>query len=153
MKRASAVLVLLPAILAFGLLPAHGEGKAEKVGDELKALDARITDAVRAGDGKTVGKYLADDYLVIDPLGRTHTKKSYLGYIEKDIAKFEQLKETDVQVRTFGDAAVITGLLHIKGMVKGQDVSGEYRWTRVYQKKGDDWQIIVEHQTYVHPKE
>ncbi len=147
MKRAVAVLVT--AVLAAGLMPVYGEGKA----DDLKALDAKITEAVKSGDAKTVGKYLADDYLVVDPLGRTHTRKSYLNYIEKDIARFEQLKESDVQVRTFGDAAVITGLLHIKGKVNDKDVTGEYRWTRVYHKKGDDWQIIVEHHTYVHPKE
>jgi ketosteroid isomerase-like protein len=149
MKRAGAVVLLFAAVLAVGLLPAYGR----EASDDLKALDAKITEAVKDGDAKTVGKYLADDYMVVDPLGRTHTKKSYLGYIEKDIAKFEQLKETDVQVKTFGDAAVITGLLHIKGKVNDKDVSGDYRWTRVYHKKGDDWQIIVEHQTYVLPKE
>jgi ketosteroid isomerase-like protein len=147
MKRAAAVLVT--AALAVGLTPAYGEEKA----DDLKALDAKITAAVKSGDAREVGKYLADDYMVVDPLGRTHTKKSYLGYIEKDIAKFEDLKETDVKVRTFGDAAVITGLLHIKGKVNDKDVGGEYRWTRVYHKKDGGWQIIVEHHTFVHPKE
>ncbi len=149
MKRAGAMLVLFAAVLAVGLAPVYGA----EAGDDLKGLDAKITAAVKAGDAKTVGKYLADDYMVIDPLGRTHTKKSYLGYIEKDIAKFDQLSEMDVKVKTFGDAAVVTGVLNIKGKVNDKDVSGEYRWTRVYHKKGDDWQIIVEHHTYIHPKE
>jgi len=99
MKRTGAV--LFAAILAVGLTPVYGEAKADKESDDLKALDAKMTEAVKNGDAKTLGKYMADDYIVVDPLGRTHTKKSYLGYVEKDIAKFEELKETDVKVKVF----------------------------------------------------
>ena len=82
---------------------------------------------------------LADDYILIDPRGRVHTKEQYLEHLSKGKAnpKFEDLKETDVKVRVFGDTAVVTGLLHVKGKLQDKDVSAEYRWTRVYNKKGD----------------
>jgi ketosteroid isomerase-like protein len=147
MKRAG--VVLFAAILAVGLMPVYGEEKA----DELKTLDAKLTEAVKEADVKTLDKYLADDYLVVDPLGRVHDKKQYLAHVSKDNARFEHLKETDVQVRNFGNTAVVTGLLNLKGTVKGKDVGGEYRWTRVYNKKGSAWQCVAEQHTYVHPKE
>jgi ketosteroid isomerase-like protein len=150
MKRVGAVLVM--AVLAVGLVPVYGEEKG-KASDDVKALDAKLTEAIQSGDVKTLDKYIADDFLVVDPLGRTHTKKSYLAHFDKTNAKFDSLKETDVVVRVFGDTAVVTGLLHIKGMIKDKDVSGEYRWTRVYNKKGDDWQCVAEQHIFVHPKE
>jgi hypothetical protein len=37
---------------------------------------------------------------------------------------------SEINVRTYGEAAVITGRSTIKAKVKGQEVSGEYRFRR-----------------------
>jgi len=146
--------VLLAAVLASGLTPTRGEEKkADKAADDLKALDAKLTEAFKNHDVQMLDKYTANDYIAIDPLGRTHEKKKYLDHISKGIAKFDELKETDVKVRVFGNTAVVTGLLHIKGMAKDKDISGAYRWTRVYNKKGGEWQCVAEQHTFVEPKE
>ena len=46
-----------------------------------------------------------------------------------------------MNVRIYGEAAVITGRSTIKAKVKGQDVSGEYRFTHVWIKRSDRWQV------------
>jgi len=143
------LLVLLLAVLAFAQTPARGEEK----GDNLKALDAKLTEAFKDHDVKMLAKYTADSYLVIDPLGRIHEKKPYLEHIAKGDHKFTEVKETDVKARIFGDTGVVTGLLHIKGMAMDKDISGEYRWTRVYNKKDGEWLCVAEQHTYVLPKE
>ena len=71
----------------------------------------------------------------------------------KGTAKIEELKESDVHVRDFGKTAVVTGLLHLKATVEKNDIGGEYRWTRVYNKKGDKWLCVYEQHTFVTPKE
>ena len=139
---------LLAAVLAYGLTPARADDK-----DDLKALDAKLTDAFKARDVKTIDKYTADDYIAIDPQGRVHDKKKHLEHLSKGTVKFDDLKETDVKVRVFGETAIVTGLLTLKGMVLDKDISGDYRWTRVYNKKGGDWQCVSEQHTYVLPKE
>ena len=151
MKRAGAV--LLTAILACGLAPVRGEEKGEKGSGELKALDAKLTDAFQKGDWKTLEKHTADDALFISPTGRTHNKKEHFERLGMAEAKVAELKETDVKARVNGDTGVVTGLLHLKGMVKDKDISGEYRWTRVYTKKDGMWLVILEQHTYVQPKE
>jgi ketosteroid isomerase-like protein len=141
--------VLLTATLALSMTSARGADAA----DGLKALDAKLTEAFKKHDVKTLEKHAADDLLVIDPLGRVHDKKQYFGHLEKGATKIEELKESDVKVRVFGDTGVVTGLLTLKAMVKDKDISGEYRWTRVYNKKGGEWQVVTEQHTYVQPKE
>ena len=133
MKRVGTM--LLVATLALGLSPVRGQDKKVDTTSELKALDAKLTDAFKARDVKTLAKYTADDYFEIDPRGGIHTKKQFLEHLSKGTAKFEDLKETDVKVRVFGTTAVVTGLLHLKGKVGDKDISGEYRWTRVYHAK------------------
>jgi ketosteroid isomerase-like protein len=52
-----------------------------------------------------------------------------------------------VKVRVYGDAAVVTGRATIKGQLKtgadsAQDISGQYRYTRVYVKQQGQWRLV-----------
>jgi len=151
MKRVGTVLLM--GTLALALPPARGADKKPDSVSDLKALDAKLTDAFKVRDVKTLAKYTADDYLEIDPRGGVHTKKQYLAHLSKGTAKFDSLTESDVKVRDFGTTAVVTGLLHLKGKVGDKDISGDYRWTRVYHKnKSGEWRCVNEQHTYVEPK-
>jgi ketosteroid isomerase-like protein len=145
MKKISAGVLM--AILTVGLSSARGQDAVS----DLKKLDAKLTDAFNARDVETLGKHLADGYTLIDPRGGVHGKKAYLKHLA-DGTKVHNLKETDVKVKVFGDTAVVTGLLHVKGKEKDKEVSAEYRWTRVYNKTGETWHCVHEQHTFVHPK-
>jgi len=153
MKMVSTVLFL--AILAVGLSPARGDDKKAETVAELKALDAKLTEAFKSHDFAMLGKHTADDYVLIDPRGAVHKKEQYLEHLSKGKGNpnFGELKETDVNVRVFGDTAIVTGLLHVKGKVQDKDISAEYRWTRVYNKTGHEWLCVLEQHTYLLPKE
>ena len=140
---------VLVAILTVGLSAARGQDAAS----DLKALDAKLTDAFKTRDYQMLGKHLADGYTLIDPRGGVHSKKQYLKHLADGTAKVKDLKETDVKVKVFGDTAFVTGLLHVKGKEKDKEVSAEYRWTRVYNKSGDEWRCVLEQHTYVLPKD
>lgn len=139
------------AILAVGLSAARGQD----TGSNLKALDAKLTAAFIAHDYKMLDNHTDDDFMMIDPRGGTHNKKGYFKYLSAGKSTLSDMKETDVTVRDFGDTAVVSGLLHVKGKVEGKEVSPEYRWTRVYnkKKKGDEWHCVLEQHTYVVPKD
>jgi len=140
---------LLVAILSIGLSPARGQDAMA----DLKALDAKLTEAFKTRDLEVLAKHLGDGYLLIDPRGGVHGKKQYLKHLADGTAKFKELKETDVKVRVFGDTAFVTGLLHVKGKVEDKEIHAEYRWTRVYNKKDNQWRCVLEQHTHVHPKE
>jgi ketosteroid isomerase-like protein len=147
MKKLSAFLFV--ALVAVCLSPALGQDTAA----DLKTLDAKLTDAFKAREFKLLGKHMAEDYALIDPRGGIHGKTQYLKHLAEGTAKFEELKETDVKVKVFGDTGVVTGLLQVKGKAEGKVVNAEYRWTRVYSKKGGEWLCVLEQHTHVLPKE
>jgi ketosteroid isomerase-like protein len=148
MKKITSILVM--AILAFCLSAARGQDTVS----ELKTLDAKLTDAFIAHDFKMLDKHTADDFLLIDPRGGMHDKKGYFKYLGAGKSTVNDMKETDVTVRVFGDTAVVAGLLHVKGKLEDKDISPTYRWTRVYnKKKGDEWRCVLEQHTYVVPKD
>jgi ketosteroid isomerase-like protein len=150
MKKLGAVL-LMATMMVVGLSSVRGADAK----DELKELDAKLTAAFKAGDVKLFEKHLAENYLLVDPNGMLHNKKAFLEHMAKGSVKFDELKESEVEVRTFGmDAAVITGILHLKGKAGDKDISGDYRWTRAYHKKTDGtWVCITEQHTFIFPKE
>jgi ketosteroid isomerase-like protein len=137
------------AILILGVSSARGQDAAS----DLKALDAKLTDAFKAHDFQKLGKHLAEGYILIDPRGGVHGKKKYLEHLSNaSTAKIDEMGETDVKVRVFGDTGIVTGLLQVKGKAEGKDVNAEYRWTRVYNKMGDEWHCVLEQHTHVLPK-
>jgi ketosteroid isomerase-like protein len=48
-------------------------------------------------------------------------------------------------VRVYGDTAVVTYRSTDKGNYKGQDISGQVRWTDVFVKQGWRWQLVAGH--------
>jgi ketosteroid isomerase-like protein len=150
MKKISAGMLM--AILTVGLPLASQGARGQDAAAELKTLDAKLTEAFMERNVKMLGKHMADDYMMIDPRGGTHSKTKYLKHLAEGTGKVKEMKETDVQVKVSGDAGFVTGLLHVKGKVEDKEIGIEYRWTRVYYKKGGEWLCILEQHTHVHPK-
>ena len=50
-------------------------------------------------------------------------------------------EETSLEVRIYGDTAVVTGIWNISGTVGGQPRSGRMRFTRVWVREGRDWKM------------
>src|SRR5437879_12608383 len=77
----------------------------------------------------------ADDYTVINISGQLLTKAQVFEAIKSGDLKYDQLENNDIQVRVYGDTAVLTGRTAQKGQFKGKDISGQTRFTRVYLKQ------------------
>ena len=52
-------------------------------------------------------------------------------------------------MRVYGNTAVITGKAEVKGTLAGNDATGQYTFTRVYVKKGGQWQSVALQQTRI----
>ncbi len=63
---------------------------------------------------------------------------------QEEIKKIELEREiSDLQVRVYGDAAVVTGRALQKGVENSKDYSGENRFTRVYMKQNGHWVSVA----------
>ena len=153
MKRTG--LILLALLIAGPLSRAQAQDnvvtKGEKI-EEVKKLDHMLAHAIEKGEFDLLEKHLAEHYMIIDPTGNVWGKKKSLDFIKSKSITYDSIKDTDVKARIYGSTAVVTGLAEIKGKTKDHDISGEYRWTRVYAVLDGHWQCVTEHLTYVtHP--
>jgi ketosteroid isomerase-like protein len=149
MKRMG-VILLVAAIGAMSLSRAQADEKDNKRIEEVKKLDARLSEAIVKGDTALIERHTADDYMVIDATGHVWNRKQNLEALANKTLTFESMKDSDVKVHFYGDAAVVTGLSEVKGKTKTHDINGEYRYTRVYILHDGRWQCVSEQLTHVY---
>jgi hypothetical protein len=110
---------------------------------ELRQLEDKIADAVVLRDIAFVDRVWAEEFVYTGVRGEVKTKTDILAELMASDLQFEVLKFDDVCVRVYGDAAVATGRATTKGRSKQGEISGEFRYTRVYVKRLGAWQLVA----------
>jgi ketosteroid isomerase-like protein len=157
---ALAVLVIATSSMTFGQTPSPSPSQTDKPAaqdkatgekaaaggaeQEISQLEKGMQDAMLKGETALFEKVATDDYLVINPMGVVGTKAQAVAGASN--IKMESFSADDVKVRVYGDAAVVTGRATVKGQLKtaadaAQDISGQYRYTRVYVKQQGQWRL------------
>ena len=119
--------------------------------EEVQRLDREISVATWTGDAVWFEENLADDYVLISPTGAVKGKREVIRELATPGMRMEPFEPTEVQVRMYGDTAVVTGLATRKGLMDGKDISTGIRYTRVYTKRDGRWQVVQFQQTRVTP--
>jgi ketosteroid isomerase-like protein len=133
----------------FTLATFCGFAAAQGVDDQIKKLETDRAAAVVKGDMATLEKATSDDYTLININGQMSDKSQMISGFKSGQNKLTTDDLSDMKVRVYGDTAVLTGKVSIKGMMGGKDVSGEAMFTRVYVKKGGHWQAVALQQTRI----
>jgi ketosteroid isomerase-like protein len=117
------------------------QGMKSSVEEEIKALDDQRRQATLKGDVNFFQKYLADNYVAIDPRGSEVTRDQVLQSFKNGKTKYDSIDVRDRKVRAFGNAAIVNADSVVKGVANGQPIDGEYRATIVWVKQGGKWKV------------
>jgi ketosteroid isomerase-like protein len=112
------------------------------VTDQVMELGRHWANAERAGDADALEQLLADDFLLVGPLGFMLDKTHYLGSRRSADLRHESLAWEDVRVRAYDNAAVAVGALAQRSTYQERDASGRFRVTQVAVRHGDRWTIV-----------
>ena len=106
--------------------------------ETVAALEATWSTAPVTGDLETVARVVADDWVAVSPTGETMGKTDLLEMLASRPNIFNVVQYSDVSVRVFGSAAVVTSLFEGSGKVELRQ-----RFLRVYAKRGGVWQCVA----------
>jgi len=100
--------------------------------------------ALLAANIDAAGRIHADDFQLITPLGAVFSKDQYLSAVRAGIIKYSVMElDSSVDVRTYGDAALIRYRAQIEVDVQGQKYPRTGYWfTDAYEKRDERWQIV-----------
>ena len=131
--------------------PAPAKPADSSVEQTLMKIERDALAALLKKDIAAFGRVFADDAVVITPDGSQQTKAQLLADVKSGDLVVESSEISDMKVRAYGDTAVVTYVTTDKGKFKGQDISGRYRWTDVFVRRGGTWQIVAGHGTPIQP--
>ena len=144
-----AILLGIIALLASSSVQAQGQSSVER---ELIKLENDWSTAQQKRDTAFLQKLFADEFLSTDAGGAAFNRAQEIANWTSEGTRLESFLLSDLKVHVYGDAAVVTGVNTIKGTFKGQDMSGAYRFTDVFVKRGGRWQAVATQAAFVAKK-
>src|ERR1044072_7777862 len=98
---------------------------------EVEQLNRQWMESYVKRDVGFLERHLAEDYASTFPDGSVLDKQGEIESLKSGDIALTAMIPREMKVRTYDGAAIITGQSTITAKVKGQNVSGEYRFTDV----------------------
>jgi ketosteroid isomerase-like protein len=140
------------AVLASG---APATRSPERDAAEVAALDTAYQAAVERNDADAMDRILADDFVLVLGTGTVHTKKELLEEARSRRITWEQQREIDgsQKVRVWGDTAVVTAKLRVKGTRDGKAFDRTLWFSDTYVRTASGWRYVFGQASLALPKE
>ena len=142
----AAVVSFVVGVLVFSAGPclvraADGDAAVEAA---VRRLEAQRAEALVKGDVAALGRILGDDLTYLHGSGVLDTKESLLASIASGRMKYVAFEESDLKVRVYGGAAVLTGKLAVKAKRGDENLDLKLGLTGVYAKGASGaWRLVA----------
>jgi ketosteroid isomerase-like protein len=137
----SVALVLSAATLPLFAGLAHTQRHESR--HEIDQLEETWRNAVLQANTATLDSLLADDYMAITATGTLQTKEEALANVRSGQTHFTSLEISDRKVRFYGTTALVTSLAEVIATTPEGELSGSFRYTRVYVRDvHGKWKIV-----------
>jgi ketosteroid isomerase-like protein len=123
--------------------------KGRDIEDQITKLEKGWVQAIAKNDATALDQYEAEDISDTDPTGRVNDRAQDKKDMSSGDLKFQALEISDIKVRVYENAAVATGTGNVKASMKGQDISGTYRFTDTWVKRNGKWQCVASQGTKI----
>jgi ketosteroid isomerase-like protein len=143
-RSRSRLLVVLPVIMGFvaGSLSIQSASREDDAAT-VAALDTEYQAAVKRNDAATMDRILADDFVLITGRGQMFTKADLLRDARNKTSVYEQQDEIEQKVRVWGDTAVVTALLWIKGTSGDKPFERKLWFSDTYVRTPKGWRYVL----------
>jgi len=105
-------------------------------------LDEEFQAAVKRNDAATIDRILADDFILVTGSGKVFNKQQILEEARSRRTTYEHQEDTERTVRVWGDTAVVTAKLWIKGVRAGSPIDYTLWFSDTYVKTAAGWKYV-----------
>jgi len=126
------------------ITPINANASSDEDAKTVAALDMQYQAAVKANDAATMDRILADDFVLVTGRGRVSNKADLLKEVQAKETIYEQQDEEagSQKVRVWGDTAVVTALLSIKGVTAGKSLDYKLWFSDTYVRTPAGWRYV-----------
>ena len=110
---------------------------------QIHACEARLSTAMLASDVAELDALIADDLLFAGPTGELATKAMDLELHRTGGTQFHEFRPKELEIRVWSEQfALASAKIFLSGTYLGQAFAGDYRYTRIWRKGQQGWQIV-----------
>jgi ketosteroid isomerase-like protein len=135
--------VIAGAVVLVGMAAAPPRGRA--AADDaatVAALDTEYQAAVKRNDADTMDRILADDFVLVTGRGQVFSKADLLRAAREKSTTYEHQEDTEQKVRLWGDTAVITARLWLKGTNASGPFDRTLWFSDTYVRTSKGWRYV-----------
>jgi ketosteroid isomerase-like protein len=126
------------ATAAFESDPRCRDGKDDE--RAVAELDTEYQKAVKDNDAETIDRIVAADFVLVTGGGAIFRKADLLNDARSKSSVYEHQEDSNRTVRVYGDSAVVTALLWVKGTSSGGAFEYKLWFSDVYLRTRRGWQ-------------
>ena len=142
------VVMLLLSVLTLGTAQDPQQdrmrrGQKHESRHAIDQLEETWRTAIVTSNAATMASLLSDDYMGISPSGTLQSKEQTINNLSSGRIHVTTMELSDRKVRFYGKTALVTSLATVTGTNAEGDITGSFRYTRVYVR--DDrgqWKIV-----------
>ena len=110
----------------------------------VAALDTKYQAAVKSNDAATMDQILVDDFVLVTGRGKVFNKADLIETARKKEVSYERQDEEpgSQKVRVWGDTAVVTALLWIKGVQAPKPIDDKLWFSDTYVRTPAGWRYV-----------
>jgi ketosteroid isomerase-like protein len=101
--------------------------------------------AMITNDAAAIGKFMSEDWIIVGADGRTTDKATFLSLIESGALSHDEMESTAVEVRIYGEAAVLLADGISGGLFKGHRFHEVERASNVFVRQEGMWRCVLTH--------
>jgi ketosteroid isomerase-like protein len=110
---------------------------------EIEQLEEAWRTAILKSNSAALENLLADDYTGITAKGAIQTKDQAVQSLKSGALQLTALEFSDRKIRVYGATAVVTSVAELTGGKSDPEMTGRYRYTRVYVRNPQgQWKIV-----------
>jgi ketosteroid isomerase-like protein len=116
---------------------------------EVRDMEGQWRQAWLAGDAAALDRIHADEYIAIPNIGTISTKAEVMADVRRGAFRYSRMEHSEMTVRIYGTMGVVVGRTINEGRRGDRDVSGDFRYTRIYIKRNGRWQAVLAQYTRI----
>ncbi|PQA59714.1 nuclear transport factor 2 family protein [Siphonobacter curvatus] len=113
--------------------------------EEIQHQEERLRMAMLQSDVETLDALIDDEVIVTDPAGYLLSKADDLAAHQSGQLRIESIIAQEVKIKVFLETAIVFALMKLRVWVGESAIEGLFRYTRVWHKTENGWQIVAAH--------
>ena len=115
----------------------------DKAIKEVVELERRKSEAELKRDLHTVEEIVAHDYIQVFGPGEPGNKETLIGTLKSPDLKLETIHSDLLEARVYKEVVVLFDQTTINASFQSQDISGHFRFVRLYAKTLNKWHCVA----------